>query len=132
MMKFLSLLHKEQDSKSVVWFSSQSVQGVRFAIRRISLQQRIELNRRLRELTLQYEFLKTGDASSQLEAALSDLLVAKLYIEWGLADIVGLSIDGKRATSASVVAYGPESLTDEIVQKIQAESILTEDERKNS
>lgn len=131
-MKLISLLRRTQDSPSVLWHSSQAIQGVRFAIRRISLQQRIELNRRLRELTLNYEFLKTGDATNQLEAALSDLLVAKLYIEWGLIEIDGLSIDGKKATAASIIAHGPEVLTDEIVQKIQAETALTEDERKNS
>ena len=80
---------------------------------------------------MQYDFLKTGDTSSQLEAALSDLLVAKLYVEWGLKEIEGLSIDGKRVTSAALIASGPECLTDEIVQRIQAESLLTEDERKN-
>ena len=132
MMKLISRLRNVQDCPSVTWFSSQVAPGVRFAVRRVSLQQRIELNRQLRELTLQYEFLKTGDASSQLEAALSDLLVAKLYIEWGLAGLDGLSIDGQKATAMSLVAHGPENLTNEIVQQIQAESVLTEDERKNS
>ncbi len=130
-MKLTSLFHKSEGYASVSWYSSQVMPGVRFAIRRVSLQQRIDLNRRLRDLTLQYEFLKTGDASSQLEAALSDLLVAKLYIEWGLVEMEGLSIDGRKATGASLIAQGPENLTDEIVQRIQAESILTEDERKN-
>jgi hypothetical protein len=130
-MKLTSLFHKSECHASVSWYASHVAQGVRFAIRRISLQQRIDLNRRLRDLTLQYEFLKTGDASSQLEAALSDLLVAKLYIEWGLVEVEGLSIDGKKATGALLIAYGPEYLTDEIVQRIQAESVLTEDERKN-
>jgi hypothetical protein len=106
--------------------------GVRFAIRRVSLQQRIELNRGVQELTMKYEFLKAGDASGQLEAALSDLLVAKLYLEWGLETIEGLSINGQKATPDSLIIYGPENLTDEIVQTIQAESALTDDERKNS
>ena len=81
---------------------------------------------------MQYEFLKTGDTESQLEAALSDLLVAKLYLEWGLAAIEGLSIDGKKATAATLIVSGPEDLADEIVRQIQSESVLTEDERKNS
>ena len=131
MMKLISRLRNAQDCSSVTWHASQVIPGVRFAIRRVSLQQRIELNRQLRELTLQYEFLKTGDASSQLEAAFSDLLVAKLYIEWGLSAIEGLLIDGRKATTASLVANGPEELTNEIVQRIQAESSLTDDERKN-
>lgn len=81
---------------------------------------------------MHYEFLKTGDAESQLEAALSDLLVAKLYLEWGLAEIEGLSIDGKKATVSTLIISGPEDLADEIVRQIQAESVLTADERKNS
>ena len=132
MMKLISRLRNVQDYPSVSWYASQVMSGVRFAIRQVSLQQRIELNRRLRELTLQYEFLKTGDASSQLEAALSELLVAKLYIEWGLAAIEGLLIDGQKATISSLVASGPEDLTNEIVQRIQAGNWLMDDERKNS
>ena len=132
MMKLTSLLHREEDYLSVSWHSSKAIPGVRFAIRRISLQQRIELNHRVRELTMKYEFLKAGDALSQLEAALSDLLVAKLYIEWGLETIEGLSIDGQKATTESVIANGPENLANEIGETIQAASALTEDERKNS
>jgi hypothetical protein len=67
-----------------------------------------------------------------LEAALSSLLVAKLYIQWGLETIEGLSINGQMATAESLIANGPESLADEIVQTIQAESSLTNDELKNS
>jgi hypothetical protein len=131
-MKLTSLLHRQKDYSSVSWHSSQTIAGVRFAIRRVSLQQRIELNHGVRELTIKHEFLKAGDASSQLEAALSDLLVSKLYIEWGLQTIQGLSINGQAATADSLIANGPESLTDEIVRTIQAESTLTDDERKNS
>ena len=105
--------------------------GVRFAVRRISLRQRIELNRRVKELTIKYDFLRAGDAADRLEAALSDLLVAKLYLEWGLDEIAGLSIDGQKATPDLVIAHGPESLSDEMAQFIQAESALTDDERKN-
>jgi hypothetical protein len=131
MMKFISLLRKENDYASVSWHASQVMAGVRFAVRRVSLQQRIELNHRVRELTMKHEFLKAGDPAGQLEAALSGLLVAKLYIEWGLNAIDGLLIDGQKATAASLIAGGPADLGDEIVQTIQAEIALTDDERKN-
>ena len=131
-MKLISLLHKENDYSSVSWHLSEILKGVRFAIRRVSLQQRIDLNQRLSELTMKHQFLKAGDTSSQLEAALSELLVAKLYVEWGLEKIEGLSINGVPATADSLVADGPEGLTDEIVRAIQAESALTDNERKNS
>jgi hypothetical protein len=131
MMKLTSLLHKDAAYSSVLWHSSKVLPGVRFAVRRISLGQRIELNRRVKELTIKYDFLRAGDATDQLEAALSDLLVAKLYLEWGLAEIEGLSVDGRKATPDLLIAHGPENLTDEIVQVIQAEGALTDDERKN-
>jgi hypothetical protein len=130
-MKLTSLLHKGNDYSSVAWHSSQTMPGVRFAVKRVSLEQRIDLNHRVRELTMKHEFLKSGDVSNQLEAALSDLLVAKLYLEWGLETIEGLSINGEKASVDSLIASGPENLANEIVQTIQADSALTGEERKN-
>ncbi len=132
MTKLTSLLHKDIRYESVSWHASKLMPGVRFALRRVSLRQRIELNRRVKELTIKHEFLRAGGTSDQLEAALSDLLVAKLYVEWGLEEIDGLSIDGERATADLLIAYGPESLANEIGLLIQAQSTLTDDERKNS
>ena len=130
-MKLISLLHKEVQYASTSWHASQTIPGVRFAIRRVSLRQRIELNHRVRELTLKNEFLRTGDTEDQLEAALSDLLVTKLYLEWGLAGVDGLLIDGEIPTAAVLIDKGPESLAAEIAGAIQTESTLTDDERKN-
>jgi len=130
-MKFLLRLRKP-DHSSVAWHESRSISGVRFAIRHISLAQRIELTKSVRELALRYEFLKSGEPSDQLEASLSDLLVRKLYIEWGLAALEGLRIDGKQATPALLIDSGPERLSDEVIEKIRAELELSEQERKNS
>jgi hypothetical protein len=132
MMKLTSLLHKDNDYSSELWHSSKIMAGVRFAIKKISLRQRIELNHRVKELTIKYDFLQAGDTLAHLDAALSDLLVAKLYLEWGLKAIQGLSIDGENATVDLLIAKGPEGLTNEIVLLIQAESALTDIERKNS
>jgi hypothetical protein len=135
MMKHMSRLRNERPAaqySSLAWHDSKTLEGVRFAIRKVSLAQRLELTHRVRELTLRYEFLRAGDAAEQLEATLSDLLVRKLYLEWGLAAIEGLCIDGQSATIASTVESGPESLADEIVAAIRAESGLSDEERKNS
>jgi hypothetical protein len=132
MMKFISLLHKASGHSSLSWRQSQTVPEVRFAIKRISLASRLELTKQLRELTLRYEFLSSGETSDQLEAAMSDLLVRKLYIEWGLAEIHGLAIDGEPATAALLIQKGPENLTGEIISAIRQEIELSEDERKNS
>ncbi|MFL6546033.1 MAG: hypothetical protein ACJ8LM_12750 [Candidatus Udaeobacter sp.] len=67
----------------------------------------------------------------QTEAALADLLAKKLYLEWGLAQIDGLTIDGNPAGVELLISKGPELLCDEIVAKIRAEIGLTEEERKN-
>jgi hypothetical protein len=117
---------------SVAWRQSQTMPEVRFAIKRISLANRLELTRQLRELTLRYDFLNAGETSDQLEAAMSDLLVRKLYVEWGLAEIQGLTIDGDAATPALLIQKGPEPLTGEIISAIREEIELSEDERKNS
>ncbi len=132
MMKSLLLSRKETDYASVVWHQSRCLERVSFAIRRPSLGQRIELTGRVRELTLKHDFLKAGDASDQIEAALSELLVHKLYVEWGLAEIQGLKIDGNPADPVMLIERGPEELMNEIVTAIKAECGLTEDERKNS
>ncbi len=131
-MKFTSPLHKELGYSSVSWHESQALKGVRYAINRVSLAQRIELTKNVRELTLRHEFLKAGDTSDQLETTLSDLLVRRLYLEWGLAELRGLAIDGEPATVELLVQKGPETLSEEIITAIQAELGLSEQERKNS
>ena len=131
-MNFISRLRRAPQHSSAAWHDSRTVTGVRFAIRQISLGQRIELTKNVRELALRYEFLKTGEPADQLEASLSDLLVRKLYIEWGLAALEGLQIDAQEATPAMLIQKGPERLSDEIIDKIRAQLELSEEERKNS
>lgn len=130
-MKLTSPSPSEVSYSSLSWRRSKTIEGVRFAIRRVSLTQRLELNKRVRELTLQYEFLKAGPAADQLEATWADLLVRKLYVEWGLAGLEGLSIDGEAASVELLIDKGPEELVDEVVSALQEEIGLSEEERKN-
>jgi hypothetical protein len=132
MMKFMSHSPEITGYSSIVWHESKTFPGVRYAIRRISLMQRIELTSKLREIVLQHEFLKAGDASEQLDATLGELLARKLYIEWGLHEIQGLTIDGEAAVVDSVIVKGPEELTDEIATTIREQLELSGEERKNS
>ncbi|MBV9157701.1 MAG: hypothetical protein JO097_15665 [Acidobacteriaceae bacterium] len=131
-MKFTSRLHNDVSYSSVSWQESSAVQGARFAIRKVSLSQRIELTKSVRELALRHEFLKAGDVADQLEATLADLLVKRLYLEWGLAEVRGFTIDGQPATVELLIEKGPEGLTDEIMSSIRAEIGLSEEQRKNS
>jgi hypothetical protein len=130
-MKLTSPSPDEVNYSSLSWHKSKAIASVRFAIKRVSLAQRLELNKRVRELTLQYEFLKAGPAADQLEATWADLLVRKLYVEWGLAGLEGLLIDGEAASVELLIDKGPEELVDEIVSVLQEEIGLSEEERKN-
>ena len=131
-MRFISPSPEPLAYTSVSWHLSEAFQGVRFGIRRVSLLQRIELTKKVRELSSKYDFLKAGDALEQTEATMADLLVRRLYIEWGLESIEGLKIDGNSATVELLIEKGPERLSDEIVTAIRATLELSEDERKNS
>jgi hypothetical protein len=117
---------------SVVWKSSNVIRGVAYAVRRISLGQRIELVQRTRALTLQNEFLRAGDAPDQMSAALAELYAQRLYLEWGFVEMTGFTIDGEAPTAALLIDRGPEALCHEIVEAIQSEMSLSDDERKNS
>jgi hypothetical protein len=132
MTKFTSPLHKYEAYSSVVWQHSSTYTSVRYAVRRMSLGQRIEMAERIQVLSSKYEFLKAGDALEKAEAHLAELLVRRLYLEWGLAAIEGLSIDGEKASVELLIEKGPELLCDEVVTSIRAELELSEDERKNS
>lgn len=131
-MKFISHLRRSRPYSSLIWHESQAVRNARFAIKRISLAQRIELAKQARELALKYEFLQAGDTEQQLEASLADLLARKLYLEWGVARLEGISIDGEPATVRAVIEKGPEELSNEMFEAIRRELSLSEGERKNS
>ena len=131
MMKFPSRLRRKSSYASLLWYESQTVQGVRYAIRRVSLSQRIELTKKARELSIRHEFLEAGDSADELEAALADLLVRKLYIEWGLVELTGLRVDEEPATVEALIEKGPEALADEIIAAIRGQLGLSEEERKN-
>ena len=118
--------------ETTLWKVSTSVPGVRYCVRRASLRQRIELVRRARELSLRNEFLKAGNSSDQLEATLADLYVQQLYLEWGLMEVAGFTIDGHKPSASTLIEKGPETLAKEIVEAIQEELSLSENERKNS
>ena len=130
-MKSLLLSPDSVGYSSVQWYDSKNLIGVKYAIRRISLLQRIELTRAVQELMHNHEFLRAGTQSDQVEANLAELLVRKLYIDWGLAALEGLTIDGQEATPGSLVELGPEGLAEEIAATIRAQLELSEEERKN-
>ena len=113
------------------WHESQSFPGVRFAVRGMSLGARLTLTERLGDLLRRHEFLRAGDVLEDTEASLAELLVRRLYLEWGLVTIDGLLINGLDATADLLIENGPEDLSNEIVNVIRANLELSEAERKN-
>jgi hypothetical protein len=118
--------------ESAAWFDAEAVPGVRYAIARVSFGRRIELARRIREIGRKAEFLEAGtDAREKLEAAVVGAEVERVYLEWGLAAVEGLAIDGEAATPETLIEKGPLALASEILARVKAEWGLSEDERKN-
>ncbi len=131
MMSFISRSLKPKKHVSVRWIESGTIEGVRFAVREPSLANRIELTRQLHDLTLKNEFLAGGKELQQLELALAEMLVQKALVEWGLVEVEGLQVDGKRPTTAILIEAGPEKLVAEIAACVRARCGLSEEERKN-
>jgi len=93
---------------------------------------RLELARRIRELDRKLEYLQAGeDVRSRVDAAIVSSEIDRIYLEWGLEGISGLTIDGTPATPDAVIEHGPEALAREILEAIRRECFLSEEERKN-
>ena len=117
---------------SVVTVDSHSAPGVSFTVIRMSFERRVELMRRVRELARRMEFLQAGSApGEQMDAALLQAEIDRLYVLWGLRGVNGLDLDGVQATPESLAAAGPEELFREALAAVRAETGLTEEQRKN-
>jgi hypothetical protein len=117
---------------SVVSIDSKAAPGVRFAIHRISFGRRMELSRRVREISLKAEFLEAStELHEKIEANILAQEIDVMYLQWGLVKIDGLIIDGEAASAVQLLEKGPEDLAREIVGAIRAQCGLSESERKN-
>jgi hypothetical protein len=116
--------HSEHDS--------EGTPGVRYRIARMSFARRLELIRLVRDMAQKIEFLDAGtETRDRIESSVLGAEIDRMYLEWGLQSVEGLTIDGEFATPALLIAKGPESLAREIVGRIRSECHLSEDERKN-
>ena len=117
---------------SVISIESKSAPGVRFAIHRISFGRRMELSRRVREISRKAEFLDAGtELHEKIEANILAQEIDAMYLQWGLVRVDGLIIDGVAATAVHLLEKGPEDLAREVVGAIKEQCCLTEAERKN-
>jgi hypothetical protein len=127
-----SMSHSGEGHQSGVWFDAEAQAGVRFKVGRISVARRIELARKIRDIGRKLEFLEAGsDPREKLEAAVLEAEIDRAYLEWGLMDIEGMTIDGEVATPAALIDKGPLGLAMEMLARIKAECGLSENERKN-
>jgi hypothetical protein len=118
--------------QSVLSVPSKTFEGVTFAVKRISFGRRMELARRIRELSRRAEFLGAGtELEEKIEASLLSQEIEATYLRWALVNIEGLAIDGEPATAEQLLEKGPEELTQEIVSAIKGLCGLSEAERKN-
>ena len=112
--------------------ASGIIGGVSYRIARMSFARRLELIRKVRDYAQRIEFLEAGsEAKDQFERSVLGAEIDRLYLEWGLLSVEGLTIDGETASPALLIDKGPELLAREIVGRIRAECHLSEDERKN-
>lgn len=118
--------------ESSVEFSSETTPGVTFRVKRITFGRRLELTRRVREIARRIEFADAGTGfTDKVEASLLSMEVDRLYLEWGLESVMGLTLDGMSAGVVDTIERGPEELCREMVEAIRRECGLTEEERKN-
>ncbi|MFB3829033.1 MAG: hypothetical protein ACE15B_19860 [Bryobacteraceae bacterium] len=118
--------------ESVAVRPSERLPGVDLVVRRMSFGRRMELMRAVRELAQRAEFLDAGETPREkMDAALVWAEIDRLYVQWGLAEVRGLEIDGAAATPESLAEAGPEELFREAAAAVRRECGLTEAERKN-
>jgi hypothetical protein len=118
--------------ESTTTIESSASPGVRFTIARMSFGRRIDLMRRVRELSGQIEYAQAGEQlSDKVQASVLRAEIDELYLRWGLTSIAGLELDGESASIDSLICKGPEALCREIITAIKRECSLGEEERKN-
>lgn len=120
------------DYSSTVRKESESLPGVWFEVRRPSLGRRIEMSRRIRELSTRMDFAEAGTTfADKLESSSLALEIERIYLDWGICSLGGLAIDGEPATVSTAIESGPEGLYREMVDAVRRECGLSEEERKN-
>ena len=118
--------------ESTVTQPSCCISGVQFTILRLSFARRMDLARRVLELSRRQEFQQAGEGvEDNLQANILGCEIDQLYLRWGLIGITGITVDGVDATPDLIAEKGPEDLAREIVTAIKSQCGLSESERKN-
>ena len=118
--------------ESTFTIESTVLPGVTLTVLRVSIARRLELLKKVRELTARVEFYKAGaQLEDKLDASIASAEVESLYVLWGVSRVHGLTIDGAEATPESLVNHGPQSLVREAASVVRSQLGLSEEEIKN-
>jgi hypothetical protein len=118
--------------ESTLSIRSNAAPGVTFVIHRISFGRRMELSRRVRELSRRAEYLEAGaEVQEKIEAGILAQEIDAMYLRWGLVSVQGMTIDGEPAECERLIEKGPEALVGEIVRAVKSQCGLSEAEIKN-
>lgn len=118
--------------ESVEVIPSKLSEGVTYTVRRMSFNRRLDLMKRVRAIAPKLECFEAGSSQQdRIHAQLLSAEIDQLYVEWGLAEVNGLEIDGSPATPRSLCDAGPEKLFLEALQGVKRACHLSEAETKN-
>ncbi|MBX9601734.1 MAG: hypothetical protein K2X35_12040 [Bryobacteraceae bacterium] len=123
-------MSRSAEYESVVEFESARYPGVYLRVARMSVNRRLDLMKRVREIGRRLEFVEAGE-QDRAEQAVIEQEIRRCYLEWGLLEVRGLRIDGEEASPQRLIAGGPEDLCGEALERIRMECGLSEEERKN-
>lgn len=113
-------------------FRSSAYPTVRYRISKMSMGRRLELTRRVRDLTKRLEFASAGTGTEdKMDAAILAGEIDRLYWEFALESIEGIQMNGDAISPTSQFDLGPEDLSREILMRIKQLTQLTDTERKN-
>src|SRR5271156_2205459 len=130
-MRFLSRSDREREGAvvsydSVLTTRSSALPGVTITINRMSFGRRIELTKRVREISQKAEFLEAGtELKDKIDANILAQEIEAMSLRWALVNVNGLMIDGEPASIEKVIDKGPDQLTREIVSAIKAQCGLS-------
>ena len=91
----------------------------------------MDLSRTTLRVVVQGLLAAGRDPGENMDAALVQAEVDRLYVMWGLKSVEGLVVDGQEASPQLLAESGPEELFREALGIVRAETGLSEKERKN-
>jgi hypothetical protein len=98
----------------------------------VSFRGRLELTRTIGDMLGRLRYLSAGQTvDDRVQASLLAGEIDRLYIEWGLVSVEGLTVDGEPCDADLLLERGPEQLCREISAAIKRECTLSADDRKN-